>query len=139
MNHLLTAVRLTAAALFMSAAAAPVLAENIGTIQGPGLQIAWPSYVVYATNSRGNMGYAIGFGSESEARAAAMNGCGQSNCQIVMVADAECGAFTESTQGGYWLGFAYGDNLNEVRRIAMEGCAQGAPVGTCVFRHSGCS
>ena len=63
--------------------------------------------------------------------------CG-SGCKVVMQGPGRCVAFAQSKSGGYWLGHSHGDNRDVVRNIALNGCAKGAPVGTCRVEHVNC-
>ncbi len=119
--------------------ARPALAENVGTVTNGGLIADTSTWIAYSTNYRGNLGFAIGYRDEYDARQAAQSGCGLPDCKIVMKEKGVCGAFAESLQGGYWFGIAYGNDYHTVRKIALGGCESGAPAGSCIFRHSDCS
>lgn len=94
-----------------------------------------------AFDPAGYWGYAYGKNSSEEAQRDAWLGCGSSrfnllgappiNCQIGFAAKTKCIAFAESRAGGYWVGFAFGNDRESVKNTALSGCAQGAPGGSC--------
>jgi hypothetical protein len=63
-----------------------------------------------AVDRKGNYGYAVGFPSATEARKAAVKGCGNSTCRNVMLKEANCVAMSEAkgANGAYWFWVAYG-------------------------------
>lgn len=71
------------------------------------------------------------------ARADAVRRCG-ANCKVVMSGKGRCVAVAQSKSGGYWIGYAYGDNRAVVQGIATRGCADRAPPGSCRLEHVNC-
>jgi hypothetical protein len=96
-----------------------------------------PGYAAVAVDGRGAWGASLGQSTAGAAGADAVSRCG-GNCRVVMTGRGRCVAFADSSSGGYWYGHAYGDDLQAVRRIAIDGCSSGAPAGTCHLKHSNC-
>jgi hypothetical protein len=94
-------------------------------------------FAAVAVGGRGAWGASLGQPTASAAGADAVSRCG-GNCRVVMTGRGRCVAFADSSRGGYWYGHSYGDNLQAVRRISMDGCSSGAPAGTCRLKHSNC-
>jgi hypothetical protein len=95
------------------------------------------SYAAVAVDGHGAWGASLGQLTADAAGADAVSRCG-GNCRVVMTGRGRCVAFADSSSGGYWYGHAYGDDLQAVRRIAMDGCSSVAPAGTCQLKHSNC-
>lgn len=76
-------------------------------------------------------------GTRDKARADAMRRCG-SACEVVMSGKGRCVAVVQSRSGGYWVGYAHGNDRARVRAIAEKGCADRAPAGSCRLEHVNC-
>ena len=96
-------------------------------------------FAALAANGKGFWGYAVGQGSDAEARDAALKGCGQADCKIAIAGQNRCIAYYESRSNGYWYGLALGATPAAVRGVARGGCTKGAPAGTCKLVKQICS
>lgn len=116
------------AALSVSALLFQAFAENVGSTTGPGLQVEKRRYAVITANGRGHMGYAIGyyFQQIEEAKAAALKGCSQSDCRIVMQPTlTSCIAFADShAGGGYWYWFSTAETQRDAANLVWGWCTE---------------
>ena len=89
------------------------------------------AWAAVAADGNGRWGYAVGQPSPDVARSAALQGCGDSACKILDALQAQCIAYAESREGGYWY-FAYlGPDLMTVQSKALNACMKAAPAGSC--------
>jgi hypothetical protein len=94
-------------------------------------------YAAVAIDGHGGWGASLGQPTPSSAGIDALSRC-PGRCRVVMTGPGRCVAFADSSSGGYWYGNAYGPTAGYVRRVAFNGCASGAPPGTCRMRHVNC-
>ena len=94
-------------------------------------------FTAIAIDGKGRWGASIMKDGNFTAPADAMKRCG-SGCKVVMQGPGRCVAFAQSKGKEYWVGFAHGDNRDEVQRIALKGCTDRAPKGTCKLEHVNC-
>jgi hypothetical protein len=73
----------------------------------------------------------------TRAGADALRRCG-AGCRIVTSGAGRCVAVAQSKSGGYWVGFAHGDDREAVQNIAMQGCTDRAPPESCRLEHLNC-
>jgi Domain of unknown function (DUF4189) len=71
------------------------------------------------------------------ARADALRRCG-AGCKVVMAGKGRCVAVAQSQSGGYWVGYASGNDRATVQDIATRGCTDRAPPGSCRLEHVNC-
>jgi hypothetical protein len=96
----------------------------------PGTPQAGP-WGALAADSKGAWGYAIGYATEAAARGTAVKSCGNRRCKVAIAGQVRCYAYFESRQGGYWYGLALHSSLQTATTVARDGCAKGAPAGSC--------
>lgn len=94
-------------------------------------------FAAVAVDGRGAWGASLGQPTPHSAGRDALSRCA-GRCRVVMTGRGRCVAFADSSIGGYWYGHAYGNSAGAVRDIALNGCAAGAPPGTCRIRHVNC-
>jgi hypothetical protein len=92
-------------------------------------------FAAVAMDGKGHWGASIQ--KDDTAPADALHRCG-SGCKVVMQGPGRCVAVAQSKSGGYWIGYAHGDNKDEVQRIALKGCTDRAPPGSCRVEHVNC-
>ena len=97
-------------------------------------------WAAVAVNEKGVSGFAVGQSNEQVAREKALAGCGaqRANCKVVATGQARCLAYSQSTQGGYWLGVGLKDTAAEATQIANETCERGAPRRSCKLAAATC-
>ena len=95
-----------------------------------------PPWVAVAINDAGGWGASIQAEGSTVAVPDALKRCG-TNCRIAAQGAGRCVAVATSRTGGNWFGYAYGDDVNVVRSIAMKGCTDRAP-GGCQLVHVNC-
>ena len=76
-------------------------------------------------------------GTVDKARADALRRCGP-QCEIVMAGKGRCVAVAQSRSGGYWIGYAHGNDRARVQAIATRGCTDRAPPDSCRLEHVNC-
>lgn len=96
------------------------------------------TFAAVAVDGTGRWGASIHPGGSLEAERDAIRRCGGGKCHVVMQGAGRCVAFAQSRSGGYWIGFAHGNNRAVVQSIAMRGCTDGAPRGSCRLEHVNC-
>jgi hypothetical protein len=92
-----------------------------------------------AADGKGAWGYAVGYGTDTSAKSAALKGCGNRQCKLAVAGQARCYAYFESKAGGYWYGLALHTSLETAVSVARQGCTKGAPAGSCQLVKSGCA
>ena len=95
-----------------------------------------PPWVAVAINNDGGWGASIQSEGSTVAVPDALHRCGN-NCRIAAQGPGRCVAVVTSKTGGTWFGYAFGDNVNAIRSIAMKGCTDRAPSG-CRVVHENC-
>jgi len=104
---------------------------------------AQAGWLAYANGGKDLMGYAVGYPDGAAAANAALSGCGGSQCRLVLVVEAQCGAYSNRVNQlsgqveGFW--FAYGDNAVVAADNVKRWCAEGGndPL-FCQVRHASC-
>lgn len=107
------------------------------TINPPPINIPG-TFAAVASDRKGRLGASIHSGGSLVAHRDAVRRCGGSGCEVMMLGAGRCVAVAQSLSGGFWIGFAHGNNRGRVQQIAMEGCTKGAPAGTCRLEHVNC-
>jgi Domain of unknown function (DUF4189) len=102
-----------------------------------GTQVTAQGYAAVAIGERGAWGASLGLSTANAANADAVRRCG-GNCRVVMTGPGRCVAVAVSSRGGIWYGYAYGNDRQTVQRIAMKGCTDRAPGGSCAIKHVNC-
>jgi hypothetical protein len=95
-----------------------------------------PPWVAVAINNDGGWGASIQSEGSTVAVPDALHRCGN-NCRIAAQGPGRCVAVVTSKTGGNWFGYAFGDDVNAIRSIAMKGCTDRAPSG-CRVVHENC-
>lgn len=88
----------------------------------------------FATNSKGNWGYATHYASAQDAQNLAVNGCGGAGqgCKAFWTTKDKCVAYAESRQGGFWYAAGGGGSAQVANQNALKYCQSGtAPPGSC--------
>jgi hypothetical protein len=67
----------------------------------------------------------------------ALGRCGE-GCRLAAQGPGRCVAVAHSKSNGIWFGYAHGDDRARVEAIAMKGCSDRAPQGTCRLEHLNC-
>ncbi len=91
----------------------------------------WSSF---ASNGKGNWGYATYYATQADAQNLAVNGCGGAGngCKAFWTTNAKCVAYAESRQGGYWYAAGGANDANQANQNALKFCQSGsAPAGSC--------
>lgn len=96
-------------------------------------------WAAIAVDGNGRWGYAVGQPSQNAASSGALQGCGDSACKILDAQLAQCIAYAESRQGGYWYFAQLGPDLMTVQGIALNACIKAAPVGSCKLVKARCN
>ncbi|HEV7276983.1 MAG TPA: DUF4189 domain-containing protein [Devosiaceae bacterium] len=95
-------------------------------------------WMAFASDERGTLGHGKG-ASRGQAEQHAMTFCGNSNCRVIDVTQNSCHAFVDSSQGGYWYGYASGSDPQVAQETAHINCAGfAAAPATCEMRYSIC-
>jgi hypothetical protein len=81
--------------------------------------------------------YSIQGKTSDKAEADALRRCG-SDCTIAMRGEGRCVAVAQSMSGGYWIGYAHGNDRAVVQGVALRGCTDRAPAGSCRLEHINC-
>lgn len=111
-----------------SVAVGLVLCASVGTTSAEAVKGRCAKWGALAANGKGNWGYGLGYASVVEARQAALRGCANSECKIVIAGCSSCVAYYELREaGGYWYGLSLDSSLERVRQVARGGCMKGAP------------
>ena len=95
-----------------------------------------PPWVAVAISDAGSWGASIQSEGSTVAVPDALHRCGN-GCRIAAQGPGRCVAVAESKTGGVVFGYAFGDDVNAVRGIAMKGCTDRASKG-CQLVHSNC-
>jgi hypothetical protein len=83
------------------------------------------------------MPYSFQGRTSDKAEADALRRCG-GDCKIAMRGEGRCVAVAQSMSGGYWVGYAHGNDRAAVQDIATRGCTDRAPPGSCRLEHVNC-
>ena len=95
-------------------------------------------WMAFAADERGALGHGKGI-SRGQAEQNAMNFCGNDNCRVIDVTQNSCHAFADSSQGGYWYGYASGGDPQVAQEAAHINCAGfAAAPASCEMRYSIC-
>ena len=100
-------------------------------------QCSTPTWAAVAMDGRGRWGASIQSAGRAAAEQDALRRCG-AGCRIIMHGAGRCVGVAQSLSGGYWIGYAHGDDRAAVQRIALKGCTDRAPRGTCRLEHVNC-
>jgi len=105
--------------------------------KGPPINIPG-TFAAVAVDGTGRWGASIHSGGSVVAERDEIRRCGGRAGRVVMLGAGRCVAFAQSRSGGYWIGFAHGNNRAAVQGIAMRGCTDRAPPGSCRLEHVNC-
>jgi Domain of unknown function (DUF4189) len=90
-----------------------------------------------AIHTSGRWGAALNVAPSKAVAADALKRCG-GGCSIAALGPGRCVAVAFSRASGIWFGYAHGDDRTRVEAIAMKGCTDRAPQGTCRMEHVNC-
>ena len=112
------------------------------TSLGPAKETQLPTsgpWAAIAADGSGGWGYALGQPSQDAAEKAALEDCG-SGCKIIgaRALKANCLAYAESRQGGYWYFGWLGPDESTVQSKVLNSCNNAAPAGSCKLLKSLC-
>ena len=96
-------------------------------------------WAAIAVDGNGRWGHAVGQPSQTVASSVALQGCGDSACKILDAQLAQCIAYAESRQGGYWFAAYLGQDLMTVQANALNACMKSAPAGSCRLVKARCN